>query len=48
MPGNLHEITPSREDSRRFVKDRMGFDQKKRTVLAKHPMAYMRELSRAH
>lgn len=31
-----------------FVKDRMGFDEKQRTVLAKHPMAYMWELSRAH
>ncbi len=29
-----------------FVKDRMGFDQKQRAVLAKHPMAYMWELSR--
>lgn len=31
-----------------FVKDRMGFDERQRNVLAKHPMAYMWELSRAH
>lgn len=30
-----------------FVKDRMGFDEKQRDVLAKHPMAYMWELSRS-
>ena len=30
-----------------FVKDRMGFDAKQRDILAKHPMAYMWELSKA-
>ena len=29
-----------------FVKDRMGFDDKQREILAKHPMAYMWELSK--
>lgn len=28
-----------------FVKDRMGFDAKQRDIMAKHPMAYMWELS---
>ncbi|MBB4389895.1 hypothetical protein GGE61_006261 [Rhizobium leguminosarum] len=30
-----------------FVKDRMGFNEKQRGVLARHPMAYMWELSRS-
>lgn len=29
-----------------FVKDRMGFNDKQREILAKHPMAYMWELSK--
>ena len=31
-----------------FVQEQMRFDDKQREILAKHPMAYMWELSKRH